>query len=146
MLLPPGGRSKAGFTIVELAIVVAIVLAAIAILAPFVRMTKAWARRTGCAAHMRKLSLGLHRYARDRNDSFPATLGELYPRYVSDESAFDCPATACVGTPEDPDYLYVSGLTELSGEAVVIVRDKDGNHDGGGNALTIGGAIVESGA
>ena len=133
---------KAGFTIVELTIVVVIFLAMIALLTPVVRLTKAWAHRARCANNERRLSLGLHEYARDNRDRFPEALSELYPRYVEEIEAFDCPASKHIGTPDDPDYVYTAGLTEASRGDIVIIRDKENGHNrSSGNVLTVDGTV-----
>lgn len=134
-------RNK-GVTIIELVAVVSVFLLIIGALTPFVNMAKARSRRLGCANNLRKISLGLHAYAAGHNDSFPATLGELYPQYVDTESAFDCPATRNIGTKEKPEYKYTFGLTELSPLKEIIVEDLDGNHKKRGrNVLRVDGSV-----
>ena len=135
-------RKSRAFTIIEFLIVACVVFAMIAILAPFVQMTKAKATKIYCANNLRQISLGLHRYARDHNRIFPGSLGELYPNYLSDQSAFDCPASKNLGTKDAPDYIYTPGLTESSPPGVVIVQDKDENHKKAGkNILKVNGSI-----
>ena len=99
-----------GFTLIELLVVIGVFLVMFVCLAPVVQMTKARADRINCANNLMRISLGLHRYAQDHNDAFPASLGDLYPNYVKDLQAFDCPAAKVIGTPEKPDYNYVGGL------------------------------------
>ena len=136
------GRGTKGFTIAELLIVAAIFFVMIALLTPFVNMTKGRSRRLACTNNLREISLGLHRYAADHNDAFPKALGELYPRYVAREQVFDCPSTKNVGTKEKPDYAYVTGLTEASAPREIIVSDLPGNHRRAtGNVLRVDGSI-----
>lgn len=133
---------RAGFTVVELLVVVAIFIAMFAVLAPFVRVTKNWAQGINCANSIMELSLGLHRYARDHGGSFPQTLSELYPAYVADPKAFDCPASPKRGNPADPDYLYVPGLKESSPGRDGIIEDLPGNHGRAGrNVLHVDGSV-----
>ena len=122
-------KNKA-FTLVELSVVICIFIMMIIFLTPVVAIIKERAHTINCANNLRKISLGLHIYAADHSDAFPASLGELYPNYVKDERAFDCPASKGVGTPEKPDYNYTAGLTEISPESEVIAYDLDDNHKG----------------
>ena len=132
-----------GFTLVELAVVIAIFLVMIIALTPFVRMARERANAIKCADNLRKISLGLHLYAADHNDNFPAKLAELYPNYVDDEKAFDCPATKTPDVPAETDYAYTAGLTEASPPKDIIVQDLDTNHGGSGkNVLKLDGSVV----
>ncbi len=131
-----------GVTIIEFIVVVTAFLLIIGALTPFVNMAKARSARKACANNLRKISLGLHSYAADHNDSFPAGLGELYPVYVDTEKAFDCPVTKNIGTKEKPDYKYAFGLTELTPPKETIVEDLDGNHKpDGSNILRVDGSV-----
>lgn len=134
-------RTKA-FTIMELAVVVAIFVLMLIALAPFVHMAKMRKDRINCADNLMKISLGLHSYAAEHGGTFPATLGELYPNYISDEKACDCPASRSIGTRSKPDYIYTAGMTELSGPKAIIVQDADDNHKKSGkNILRINGSV-----
>ena len=135
-------RRRSGFTIIELAIVIGIFLVMIAALTPFVRMVRQHAHAIACAGNLRQISLGLHRFASDNSGAFPQDLGALYPAYVKDEKAFDCPATKNTGAPDKPDYDYVAGLTERSPQDQVIAYDASGNHkDRGRNILRVNGSV-----
>ena len=105
---------KKGVTVIELVVVIAIFLVMVTALTPFVRMARNRALAIKCADHLRNISLGLHRYAADHDDNFPKGLVELYPNYIDDEKAFDCPANKKIGTPASPDYDYTPGLSESS--------------------------------
>ena len=140
-------KSDKGFTITELLVVAAIFFLMVAILTPFVNITKWRSRRIACANNLRELSLGLHKYAAQHNDSFPEKLGDLYPDYVAGEKAFDCPAIKNVGRKEAPDYQYSAGMTEASAPREVLVRDNEGNHGkSGGNIMRVNGSVEWSGS
>ena len=133
---------KAGFTIVELLVVAAVFFVMIGVLAPFVKMARARAAKMQCANNLREISLGLHVYAADHNDVFPAKLSDLHPNYVADEKAFDCPSSKAVGTSKNPDYSYAANLRESSDTKEAIVADQDGNHKKAGkNILRVDGAV-----
>ena len=131
-----------GVTIIELLVVAFVFLLIIGALTPFVNMARARSMRFYCADNLRKISLGLHAYAADHGDVFPATLGQLYPQYVDSEKVFDCPAQKIIGTKEKPDYKYVFGLTESSPPKEIVVEDLDGNHKKNGkNILRVDGSV-----
>ncbi len=131
-----------GVTIIEFIVVASAFLLIIGALTPFVNMARARSARKACANNLRKISLGLHSYAADHNDSFPAGLGELYPVYVDTEKVFDCPASKNIGTKEKPDYKYTFGVTELTPPKETIVEDLDGAHNRDGrNILRVDGSL-----
>jgi len=135
------GRN-AGFTLVEFGMVITVFFLMIAFLMPVVGMLKGRAHRINCGNNLMLISLALHSYAADHNDTFPNSLGELYPVYIKDRKIFDCPAAKSPGTPEMPDYGYVTGLTEASPEETVIATDLPGNHGRRGkNILRIDGSV-----
>ena len=133
---------KAGFTIVEILVVAAIIFVMLIALSPFVRMAKTRSNIMRCANNLREISLGLHAFAVDHNDVFPAKLGDLYPNYVSNAQAFDCPASKAMGTAKQPDYSYAANLRASSNPKEAIVADLDGNHrKSGKNILRIDGSV-----
>lgn len=135
-------QKRRAFTIMELLVVACVFLAMLAVLAPFVQMTRAHANKINCANNLRQISLGLHKYARDHNKKFPKSLGELYPTYINDGSILDCPAIKDRTAKSAPDYIYTQGLTESSPANEIIVQDADGNHKKAGkNALKVDGSV-----
>lgn len=135
-------KKNSAFTLIELAVVALVFLAMFAALAPFVRMAKIRANRMYCANNLRQISLCLHKYALEHGNVFPESLKDLYPNYITDQSVFDCPASKAVGTSDDPEYVYIAGLTEASSPKEIIVQDKDGSHKKQGkNTLRIDGAV-----
>lgn len=130
-----------GFTLIELVMVVAVFLLTISALGPFVRFAKARAYNIKCANNLRHISLGLHSYAVDHDGAFPQNLGSLYPNYVQDQASFNCPASRTTGTPAQPDYKYIPGLSETSPLKETIAEDLDGNHRNGKNILRIDGSM-----
>ena len=135
-------KRNRGFTLVEFIVVITIYALFTVALTPFVRMIKERASLINCGNNLRRISLGLHLYAADHDEAFPQNLGALYPDYVKEIKIFDCPATAAVGTPEDPEYKYQAGLNESSSPKEIIVEDLDGNHKKAGrNILRINGLV-----
>ena len=133
---------RRGFTLVELLIVVTVFAITFALLTPFVNRMRERADVIKCSANVRLLSLALHMYAADHDDAFPPDLGSLYPGYVKEEQIFDCPASKFIGAAAGSDYEYISGLSESSMLADVIIYDRDGNHnDLGRNVVRVNGSV-----
>ena len=126
----------------ELAFVIAIFIIMVAALTPFVKMTREHASNIACADNLRQISLGLHMFAVDNKGAFPQSLRVLYPKYVKDEKAFDCPSSKSIGTPDKPDYEYIAGLTERSPKETAVVYDPSSNHNSrGSNFVRVGGVV-----
>jgi prepilin-type N-terminal cleavage/methylation domain-containing protein len=68
-------RLSSGFTLIELLVVIAILGILAALLLPAFSRAKASARRTQCISNLRQLDFGLHLYAGDNHDTFPAARG-----------------------------------------------------------------------
>ena len=135
---------RRGFTLAEVALVIAIFVAMLVALTPFVRMIRARAMDITCTNNLKLISLGLHEFAADNNGFFPRDLAGLYPKYVKDPKTFDCPLSKDTGTPEKPDYEYKAGLTARSPQNEAIVLDIGGGHGNREkNVLTIGGAVAK---
>ena len=65
-------HQSSGFTLIELLVVIAIIGILAALLLPTLARAKASARRTECINNVRQISLGVHLYAGDNGDIFPA--------------------------------------------------------------------------
>jgi prepilin-type N-terminal cleavage/methylation domain-containing protein len=70
------GRSKNGFTMIELLVVIGVIGILVALLLPAVQAAREAARRTQCTSHLKQLGVALHNY-HDVNRMFPqaATIG-----------------------------------------------------------------------
>ncbi len=64
-------RGVAGFTLIEMLVVVAIISILAALLLPGLTRAKESARRAACLNNVRQISLGLHMYAADNHDTLP---------------------------------------------------------------------------
>jgi prepilin-type N-terminal cleavage/methylation domain-containing protein len=66
---------SSGFTLIELLVVIAILGILAALLLPALSRAKASARRTECISNLQQIGFGLHLYAGDNRDTFPAAPG-----------------------------------------------------------------------
>jgi prepilin-type N-terminal cleavage/methylation domain-containing protein len=137
-------KDNKGFTLVELALVVVIVLMICIPLGPFIRESRNRLDKVVCANNLREIGLAMYIYAREHDGRFPPELRALYEEhYLSDTRLLDCPATKTGGTLESPEYVYAPGLTIRSASLEPLVRDKDKNHSrGGGNTLYVNGNVA----
>ena len=137
-------RDNRGFTIKELLLVFIIVLALIFFLQPLALEIGEEANEIICANNLREIGKALYIYAREHNGDFPFSLKALYDEeYLADKRIMDCPASKEeTGTPDNPDYNYVSGLSVRGPSNAILVQDKGGNHATSGmNVLYLDGQV-----
>ena len=110
-------------TLIQVVVIVLIVGLAAAVVLPLLAAAREGARRTRCASNLKAIGYGLHLYATDHNELFPsygvapstpdeaavtgpsvanpmASLGMLYPDFVSDGPVFICPSAGAAKTIE----------------------------------------------
>jgi len=134
---------RGGFTLTELAFIIAIVIAFIVLSAPFITRIRKRTEVIGCKENLQEIGLALKLYASEHQGRFPSDLAELIEGgYVEDEMVFDCPSAAGMGDVQESDYHYTSGYTILSPSNSAIVFDKAANHENGKHILYISGNTV----
>lgn len=74
-----GKSSRAGFTLLELLVVIAVMAILLAILFPSFRKAREDARRTVCLAHLKHIGLGLVSYANSHRDLGPRVTSLMAP-------------------------------------------------------------------
>ncbi len=72
MSFPDGANSRRAFTLTELLVVIAVIGILAALLLPVLPETKARAQRTSCLNNLKQINVGIHLYADDNRDTFPA--------------------------------------------------------------------------
>lgn len=139
----PKPNSK-GFTIGELAVVLAVAAALILAFAPVIRHVNRRHMRVECDNNLKKIGVALYMYANRNDGKFPPSLKTLYEeKFLSDKTIMNCPASKVVGTIDYPDYVYVPDLSLKISENIPMVYDKEGNHPSlGRNLLFLDGKIV----
>ena len=141
-------KDKAGFTIIELAVVVLLLAFILFGLTPFVRDVQDKARQMRCVNNIQKISTGLRVYAYEHEGKLPEDLSLLWTKgYIDGQDVFDCPYAAGKGSAEKPDYNFDNKADFNSGENTPLVYDKFKNHRGGRvNILYLNGEIVNRGS
>ena len=122
-------------------VVFAVVAAMVVVMLPVINHVKARTDKVMCMNNVRAIGLALYIYAREHDGKFPESIKTLYDeKYLADRRFTDCPATKTIGTPENPDYIYTSGLDARSPSTDILVRDRENNHiSGKKNVLYVNG-------
>lgn len=105
MISPARTRRGAGFTLVEVLVVLAIVAVLSAILLAVFGRVRENGRRSTCASHLRQLNLGLRQYLSDNDGTYPNY--EVWPQatllYVRSTALYECPTEAAPAPLWDAD-------------------------------------------
>jgi prepilin-type processing-associated H-X9-DG protein len=134
-------KSKGGFTLVELMVVIGIIMVLAGMLLPALQKAKESSRRAVCASNLKQIGLACSLYAEENRGWYPPKDeimenliidGEaVYPEYISDLNVFGCPSSIYFekditftrdGHP-DPEcltsisYVYTGFLITNDGEA-----------------------------
>lgn len=153
---PPTDR---GFTLVELAIVIAIIAVLAAILFPVFARARETARSLSCMGNLVNIGLALRLYANEHEGGLPPReddLGPILPRHLLDEQVLRCPSRSdelplgCPAhpRPEDTDeevvttsYFYRAGRSLDAAPAKWLCSDHDPLHNERANVLFTDGAV-----
>ncbi len=118
---------QAGFTLMELLTVIAVISIAAGILLPAVRTARERARRTSCASNLRQIGFALEIYISENAGRFPVcasnktnnpegflTVVDLLMPSVNSPGVFICPSDASYHIEEGTSYLWNRYLNGLS--------------------------------
>lgn len=146
-------RPRAGFTVVELLVVIAVVAGLAALLVPVYNRVTAAGRATACIAHLREIGAGLAAYLTDNNNTMPVlktarekltdegpVIDTVLAPYLKTPGVFACPADSQYAAASGTSYVW---NVALNGQAlgslnflglvdtqsrIPILADKEGFH------------------
>jgi prepilin-type N-terminal cleavage/methylation domain-containing protein/prepilin-type processing-associated H-X9-DG protein len=110
---PPAPVRRAGFTLVELLVVIGIIALLLAMLLPTITGARRQARVVLCASNIRQLCIALTSYATDNKQRFPVNIGPSPGNYWH----YSTSAGSYVSTDEFPKYGVFTCPTDLEGAA-----------------------------
>lgn len=103
-------RSRTGFTLVELLVVIAVIAILVSMLIPAVQSARESARRTKCANNLRQIGLAMHQYHDQRNRLPFASFHHYRPVDINGDPI---PAVDLPGEDDDVTATYVSAFTHI---------------------------------
>ena len=151
-------NSRRAFTLLEIAVVLAIIIAVAALTIPLWQRTQGSARAATCMNHLRQIGAGLNKYLADHDQTFPtlvlarenkeqdvATIDTVLLPYVGDPKIFACPEdTKRLAELTGTSYLwnyklngqklsalnvsFVKSDTIENQSQIMVVGDKEGWH------------------
>src|SRR4051812_6494097 len=96
----PHGRRRRGFTLIELAVAIGILVVLAAILLPVIARARAAGQRVKCLANLRQITMGFHVFAERNHGTLPdpaaaqVSWETLLTPFTQDRKLFACPADA----------------------------------------------------
>ena len=129
-------RTKRGYTLIEICIVLAVVMILAALLLPLIGRAREKGRQTSCQSNIRQMNLALRQYVSDYDSS---DLGQhnwqeaLMP-YIKDIRIYECPSESrpenSTRTGFDTDYFYFAVSNKFeSGKYIGVNEASQANVD-----------------
>ncbi len=106
-IMAPMGRRPtqlAGFTLVEILVVVAIVVVLVALILPVFVNAREAAKQAPCISNLRQIGMAMLMYKSDFGELAPQ-LSHVHPTYVPNPAIFVCPLDPEEGKREGDDYM-----------------------------------------
>ena len=125
---------RAGFTLIEMMVVIAVIVILVGILVPVVGRARAGGLQAACLANLRQIHVALHLYADANRTSLPdpsATLESwesLLRRHVPTAGIYHCPADGGLFEKLRSSYDWRDTgdkRTTIAGRSILEVRRKD---------------------
>lgn len=121
-------NKNAGFTLMEILTVIAIIAILAGLLMPALNSARREARRAQCISNLKQIGIAIHSYALDNDGAFPTGLaglvvanGYLPPGPTGSANILNCPGDGL-------QYDYTTGLsTENAGPATGVVQCNTAN-------------------
>jgi prepilin-type N-terminal cleavage/methylation domain-containing protein/prepilin-type processing-associated H-X9-DG protein len=155
-------RLAAGFTLVELLVVIAVIAVLAALLTPVFQRVVAGGRATACIGNLRQLGVGLGAYVMDHDNTMPVlktarqklsddvpVIDNTLDHYLTQRAVFACPADSHFAAETGTSYIWnvalngqpVSNLNFLGivdeRSRIPIMADKEGFHPYTDNKVNI---------
>lgn len=124
-------RTRKGFTLIELMVVMSIILILAGLLTPGIMGGIERAKKIDCTNNLKQIYTAMQLYITSNNEQYPTVAGWgslLYPEYLDDQNVFDCKDKTGIGTASNPDYLYSVQPTAGTTSNTIIITDA--NHPG----------------
>ena len=114
-------RSRAGFTLIELMIVIAIIAILAGIMLPNFIRGRAQSQLAGCKSHLKSIATMMEMYSADNGGRYPTSESSVVPAYV--KAVPTCPSVGSVtyrfSTASNPDaFTVVCGGSNHQGAGV----------------------------
>jgi len=103
--------NKRGFSFVEVLIFCFISVILLTLIVGMISNSKDFSRTLGCINNMKTISQAIEQFQGDNNET-PASLADLYPRYITSNNVFHCPSDSHDGNSYESIYIGRSNIEE----------------------------------